>query len=237
MHYEDSLSPDLAPASAQTPASTNRPANVPAKFWDPAKGEIRTDALLRAYQELERRASTPVKPAAAAEPPISTVPASPDHYQISHSHPDLAGSPVVNQRLHDAGFSQAQAQLVYDLAHECLVPMLEKAGQQADLSHLQQHFGGPTRWQQIKPQLAAWGKKNLPADAYDALASSADGVKILHRLMVSGEPNLGRAPAAADAGASEEELKKMLQDPRYWKTRDPAFIAKVTTGFRRLSGE
>ena len=232
MHYEDSLGPDLAPP--QTQASANRPANVPAKFWDPAKGEIRTEALLRAYQDLERRISAPAKPAPAAEPAI---PASPDHYQISHCHPDLASSPVVNQRLHDAAFTQDQAQLVYDLAHECLMPLLEKAGQQADLSHLQQHFGGESRWQQIKPQLAAWGKKNLPADAFAALASWADGVKILNRLMASGEPSLGQAPAAANEGATEEDLKKMLQDPRYWKTRDPAFIAKVTNGFLRLSGE
>lgn len=227
MHYEDSLSPDLAPP--QSPSS--RPANVPAKFWDPAKGEIRTEALLRAYQELERRNSAPAR---NAEPAI---PANPDLYQISHRHPDLASSPVVNQRLHQAAFTQAQAQLVYDLAHECLMPLLEKAGQQADLGHLQQHFGGESRWRQIAPQLAAWGKKNLPADAYDALASSAEGVKILHRLMASGEPSLGQSPAAANDAPTEEDLKKMLQDPRYWKTRDPAFIAKVTNGFRRLSGE
>jgi hypothetical protein len=117
------------------------------------------------------------------------------------------------------------------------MPLLEKAGQQADLGHLQQHFGGESRWRQIAPQLAAWGKKNLPADAYDALASSAEGVKILHRLMASGEPSLGQSPAAANDAPTEEDLKKMLQDPRYWKTRDPAFIAKVTSGFRRLSGE
>ena len=55
--------------------------------------------------------------------------------------------------------------------------------------------------------------------------------------MTSGEPSLGSAPAAANDGATEEDLKRMMQDPRYWKTRDPAFIAKVTNGFRRLSGE
>ena len=161
MHYEDSISPDLAPAPASATAkpATSRPANVPAKFWDPAKGEIRTDALLRAYQDLERRQSSPAKPPAMIE---TLPPASPDLYQISHSHPALASSPVVNQRLPDAGVSQDQAQMVYDLAHECLMPVLEKAGQQADMSHLQQHFGGESRWQQIKPQLAAWGKRTCP---------------------------------------------------------------------------
>ena len=229
MHYEDSLGPDLAQPAA---AAAARPANVPPKFWDPAKGEIRTNALLRAYQDLERRASATPKPV-ITDPGI---PASPDLYQITHSHPDLASSPVVNQRLHQAGFNQDQAQLLYDLAHECLLPIMDKAGQAADIGHLQQHFGGEARWRQIAPQLETWGKKNLPTDAYDALASTPEGVKILHRLMASGEPSLGRTPAAAEEGATEQELKRMLQDPRYWKTRDPAFIAKVTDGFRRLSG-
>jgi hypothetical protein len=231
MHYEDSLAPDLV-----QPAAT-RPGNVPPKFWDAAKAQIRTDALLRAYLDLERRSSTLIKPTAVAP----GIPVSADHYQITHSHPDLASSADVNQRLHEAGFTQEQAQLVYDLAHDCLLPMLAemtgKNSEEADLSNLQQHFGGETRWRQIAPQLAAWGKKNLPPDAFEALASSVDGVKILHRLMGSDEPSLGRAPSPRDDGASEEQLKKMLQDPRYWKTKDPAFIAKVGAGFRRLYGE
>ena len=236
MHYEDSLAPDLEQTPDQPSAS--RPSNVPAKFWDPAKGEVRTDALLRAYLDLERRNSAQVKPMEAKPAaPTADIPASPDQYQISHSHPDLASSPVVNQRLHDAGFSQQQAQLVYDLAHECLLPLIGQNLQEADINQLRQHFGGDARWQQIAPQLAAWGKKNLPADAYAVLATSPDGVKALHRLMASGEPNLGGAPSPKDEATSEDQLKRMLQDPRYWKTRDPAYIAKVTNGFRQLYGD
>lgn len=36
---------------------------------------------------------------------------------------------------------------------------------------------------------------------------------------------------------TESELKAMMQDQRYWKQRDPAFIEKVSQGFRRLHGE
>ena len=37
------------------------------------------------------------------------------------------------------------------------------------------------------------------------------------------------------ASASEEErLTAMMRDPRYWHDRDPAFVAQVTDGFRRL---
>jgi hypothetical protein len=229
MMYEDSLPAD---ADLDSPGAT-RPANVPEKFWDAAKGEIRTEALLRAYQELERRAF-----GAKAK----GVPASPDQYQISHKHPSLASSPEVNQRLHQAGFSQDQAQLVYDLAHDCLLPILaQTAGlddnRDGDLDHLCQHFGGEGRWRQIAPQLSAWGKKNLPSDAYHVMASSVDGVKALHRLMGSGEPALGRVPGPKDDSPDEDQLKKMIQDPRYWKSRDPAYIAKVQAGFRRLYGE
>jgi hypothetical protein len=230
MHYEESFAPDTETETKTKSGKTGRPANVPEKFWDPAKGEIRTDALLRAYADLERRSSS-----------VSRAPEGPDKYRIANRHPKLSSSEAVNKRLHQAGFTQDQAQLVYDLAHDVLMPMLEQlAGEENSsehLSRLSEHFGGETRWRQIAPQLASWGKKNLPPEAYDALASSVDGVKMLHRLMASDEPNLGRAPAARDEGASEDQLKKMLQDPRYWKTKDPAFIAKVSGGFRRLYGE
>ncbi|CAA7613107.1 conserved hypothetical protein [Candidatus Terasakiella magnetica] len=229
MHYEDSL--DSGENLGAEADFTARPAHIPDKFWDGAKRTIRTDALLKAYLDLERRSSARARPA----PPESA-----DHYQIGHTHPALASCAEVNRRLFEAGFSQEQAQLVYDLAHDCLLPVLgEEAGkahEQSQVAHLQDHFGGEGRWRQIAAQLAAWGRKNLPEDAFVALASTADGVKTLHRMMSAGEPSLGKAPAANDEAPSEERLKKMMNDPRYWKARDPAFIAKVSDGFRRLSG-
>ena len=38
-------------------ATAERPAEVPEKFWDAAKGAVRVDALLKSYRELERRLS------------------------------------------------------------------------------------------------------------------------------------------------------------------------------------
>jgi hypothetical protein len=228
------------------PAPARKPAAIPAKFWDQSKGELRTEALLQAYLELERRVS--------ARGGIE-IPDSAEKYAISVRHPAVTSDLEVNKRLHEAGFTQQQAQLVYDLAFERLVPLLVAAGAEAgpeseagpdsaapdprdgDISHLCDHFGGEARWRQIAPQLAAWGRKSLPPEAFEVLASSVEGVKTLHRLMGSGEPSLGRAPAPRDEGQSENQLKTMIQDPRYWKSRDPAFIAKVTDGFRRLYGE
>jgi hypothetical protein len=229
---------DLDPSPARRPLS--RPASVPAKFWDPAKGALRTEALLQAYLDLERRISGRGR-GGPADSEDAEIPEQPEKYAITTSHPAVTSDPAVNKRLHEAGFTQKQAQLVYDLAHERLVPLLSAAGAQSQqdeqIEQLRQHFGGETRWRQIAPQLSAWGRKALPPEAFEALASSVEGVKTLHRLMASGEPSLGRAPAPRDEGQSEDQLKQMIQDPRYWKNRDPAFIAKVTDGFRRLYGE
>ena len=48
------------------------------------------------------------------------------------------------------------------------------------------------------------------------------------------------APALLDATGrpvgelSADALAEMMRDPRYWRQRDPEFIARVTAGFKRL---
>jgi hypothetical protein len=34
----------------------------------------------------------------------------------------------------------------------------------------------------------------------------------------------------------EAALRKMMRDPRYWRSREPDFVKRVTDGFRRLTG-
>lgn len=239
----------LSPAVTESTGEGARPDNIPAKFWDAATGQVRVDALLRAYRDLERRASSMVRvpgPQAAPEEVAAFrraagIPDSHEQYQINAKHPSLASDPGLNQRLHQAGFSQAQAQLLYDLAHERLLPLMEHLaeshGQTSQMEDLKRHFGGDAQWQESARQIKAWGKANLPQAAFDALAASADGIKTMHRLMASEEPSLGAALPVVEDGRTEEQLKKMINDPRYWKTKDPAFIAKVTEGFRKLYGE
>jgi hypothetical protein len=38
-------------------------------------------------------------------------------------------------------------------------------------------------------------------------------------------------------GSSETDLKRMMKDPRYWKDRDPSYVAQVREGFRALYPE
>ena len=53
--------------------------------------------------------------------------------------------------------------------------------------------------------------------------------------MQSEEPGLQKGadkPSAFD----EKDLQTMMRDPRYWRDKDPSFVAKVTDGFQRMYG-
>lgn len=247
---EDLLLPDTdtpagtAPATGAKPAQ--RPPEVPEKFWDAATGEIRTEALLKSYLALERRlAQRAAPPAADADPDdivrfraAMGIPEAPEHYAIEAPHELCCPDAEINQRLHAANFSNDQAQLVYQLAAERLVPLIAEAAAEFEADRqrakLTERFGGEERYRKVAAQLSAWGRANLPPGVLDALSTTAEGVLALEQMMRKGEPALPRDGMAAPEPTSEAELRKMMRDPRYWRTREPEFIRRVSDGFRRL---
>ncbi len=218
--------------------SENKPANIPEKFWDAEKQEIRTDALLNSYLELEKKLSGMINPDDRQRVLSSLgVPETADAYEIDVSHGLFPADPDMNKRLHERGFTPEQVQMVYDLAVEKMVPMvLELADEfkaEREVDRLIAAFGGPEKWTEISRQLLAYGQKNMPPEVLNNLSSSFEGVMALYRLMKGEEPVMSREDAQTGTGG-EQELQSMMRDPRYWKTRDPAFVAQVTDGFRRV---
>ncbi|GAA0595393.1 capsid assembly protein [Caenispirillum bisanense] len=219
---------------------------IPPEFLDPATGQVNLEALLRAYLELQETSRGMVRlpgPEADADS-VATfrralgVPDTPDAYQVTPPHALFGADPQVNARLHAAGFTPQQVQLVYDLAAERILPVLESMASELDgdreLGRLVEHFGGDERWAEVSRQLLAWGKANLPADVLGALSSTADGILALWRMMQSGEPTLGGLDAAAAGPGGEDEIKALMRDPKYWRDRDPTVMRKVADGFKRL---
>ena len=70
----------------------------------------------------------------------------------------------------------------------------------------------------------------------DNLAASYEGVLALERMMKGEEPNLMSQDVKSSDGMEDKELQSMMRDPKYWRDRDPAFVAKVTEGFKNLYG-
>lgn len=234
------------PASPELPAPAARPDYLPGKFWDEEAGAVRTEALARSYQELERKLGRMVAlpggeaDAGARERLLAALgrPVSPEEYRIDPPGGLLDADPAVNARLHEAGFTQAQAQLVYELAAEHLAPVirdvLQEAEAQRQSERLARHFGGEAAWQQIARELRGWGEAHLAPDVYATLSGDAEGVLAMYRMMQAAEPALIDDAAGQAGELDAESLHEMMRDPRYWRDRDPEFIARVTEGFRTL---
>jgi hypothetical protein len=220
------LGPATLPAADGRSA---RPAGLPDKFWDERTNQVRVDALIKSYLELERKLGALGR---------RDVPPAPEHYKIDVKHDLMRADPEINRLLHAAGFTQDQAQLVYDLAGDRLMPMIAELASifEADsqTERLRQHFGGDERWQQMARQIDAWGRSRLPARVFEALSTTYEGVIAMHRMMAGEEPGLQRDAASAAGSVSEADLKQLMRDPRYWKQQDPAIVEKVREGFRKL---
>lgn len=211
----------------------------------PLSVEMGPEALLRVCRELEARlqALSAVPGTGSGEDErrsfdrLRGVPDDPGGYCITCHHPLLASDPDVNARLHRCGFTGEQAQLVYDLAAERVLPILEQMAEEYEsecqVARLVHHFGGEDRWREVNRQITAWGRANLSRDVLDALSRTAEGVIALHRMMSNPEPGIGRS-SGAGVSASEDDVRSLMRDPRYWRDRDPAVVRRVSEGFRRL---
>lgn len=233
----------VAPSSPANDPRAQRPPEVPAKFWDAATGTVRVDALLKSYlhleQKLGRPSEDPADPEARARMLSALgVPDDPTGYAIEAPNDLLTPDDDLNRVLHGAGFTQEQVQLVYNLAADRLMPIIAEAVAEVEAERhkdrLAARFGGEEAWRERARQINTWAKANLPPDVVGALASSFDGVLALDTMMKAKEPRLGTGAEAAAQGGDEAALRSMIDDPRYWRDRDPTFIAKVTAGFRRL---
>ncbi len=207
------------------------PAIVPDKFKNPETGAVRLDALVNSYTELEKKMS---------QKPVMNIPQTPEDYCVNCDHGLFQADAEINKRLHAKGMSEEQVQEVYDLAAEKMVPMLKQVANDfnadREVEKLIEHFGGAEQWRQVSKQLLNFGQQYLPADVLENLSSSYQGVLALYKMMQTNEPGL-KMQSANPSDNSAQDLQSMMRDPKYWKEKDPAFVRKVTDGFKKIYGE
>jgi len=205
--------------------------DIPAKFMNPETGEVRMEALLKSYKELERKLSSM---------PQAHMPKEASEYKVNCEHGLFTPEDDLNKKMFEANFTQDQVQLVYDMAAERLVPMILEMAEDFEADRqtekLIAHFGGEAQWKEVSRQLLAFGQKNLPGSVLKGLTGSFEGVLALYRMMKGDVPEFGSSESNSIA-SDENELKSMVRDPRYWKQKDPSFVQKVTEGFERFYSE
>lgn len=214
--------------------SAGKPAGLPDKFWDEASSSVRLKELIADYNYMASRDENLV------ETNLRGVPSRFEDYQIQSPSPVLELDDDIRRRFFEKHFTNEQAQLVYDLAAERVLPVLGEMGinfeAERQLEKLASYFGGKEKFNEVSRQISAWAKQNVRAEVYDALATTADGVIALYKMMSGSEPALGKE-SLKEEELSEASLRKMMEDPRYWRDKDSAYIAQITRGFEKLYPE
>ena len=152
---------------------------------------------------------------------------------------------AVRAALEALGLDERQVAGVLALADSHLLPLVQMLDEtvacEAERGKLVRCFGGEEAWERLGPELLRWGRSALPQEVFEALAATADGVQAMARLRDSeADPSLiakgggSGAKPEAEAGDDEASLRRLMADPAYWRRRDPALLARVREGFRRL---
>ena len=75
-------------------------------------------------------------------------------------------------------------------------------------------------------------EQSIPA--VERMCESHEGILALEAVMEAMKDGSFTGETQPSAGQSEADLREMMNDPRYWKDRDPHFIKQVTEGFQGL---
>lgn len=220
-----------------------KPEGVPDKFWDAEKGEVRVDALLQSYTELEKRQSAPKPDESNTDP---TIPGKEDNAGGDGDEGTPGG---VTQ----AVFDKATAEIEADgkLSDETYTELEKQgisrqmvdqyiAGAEAQATQVAQAAHSLVGGEQSYANMIEWAASNLSEAEIAAFnddvvnpARQDAAVKGLHARFQAAngfEPsrtlNTTKPAAAGERFNSRHEMMAAMSDPRY-KQGDTAFHAEV----------
>lgn len=210
---------------------------IPDQFWDGAG--LNVEAVLKANADLRKQ--------------VSGMPAAPDAYDFATLVPEAA-RPVLGDVLSaDAPLLGKvtdwgkKHRLTPEAMSEAMALLAERETLLASHGETEGKAASEQAWKEAVELVGSKEKAEGIGRRFAAALGLSDKetigippkalVKLDELLTKAG---VGAVPAnrgtpAADA-QDEATLKAMMQDQRYWKTRDPAYIAKVSEGFRKLYG-
>lgn len=213
---------------------------IPEKFKN-SDGTLNTDALLKSYSELEKKIGTMISiPSSDSDDAARArfnhaigVPESADEYPQN----DLFDDADVRKKFWDIGLTSSQVEKIYQVAQDFLSPVLSDlfTAQQTEsaISELRNYFGGDEKMQTAMREINAFGTRFLPTDAFDELCSSPQGIQGVYQMMQSMEPHV-QTSDANDANLSDNDLRRMMRNPKYWRDHDSEYVRKIENGFKKL---
>lgn len=213
---------------------------IPEKFLN-EDGTLNSDALMKSYSELEKKMGTMVSiPGADADDDSRTkfnraigVPENASEYPIN----DIFDDESVRSKFHEIGLTTSQVEKIYAIAEEFLSPVLSEFFQMqhesSSMAELKKFFGDDEKMRDAINEINAFGEKFLPAEAYTALCATPQGIQSIYKMMQSMEPSV-TTDKNASSSLSDEDLRRMMRDPKYWRDGDTEYIRKIESGFKKL---
>jgi hypothetical protein len=243
--YMASLNGGTTEATTQTEATETteakaRPDNIPAKFWDSEKGEVRLDVLLKSQADFEKMARSKqgltiqndAAEAASGETGDATATATTDDLASAYTafQETLTAK---NGELEDTDFAALEKHVPREIIDAQMQMMKEHAALTAELEGLKREkfeagifasAGGQDKYQEI----TAWAATNLSAQEqaqFDALIINSDtaqmafeGLKARFLLANPSEGQRLSAPTSTSVGETFgdwSEVTKVMNSKEY----------------------
>ena len=213
---------------------------VPEKFLN-EDGTLNTDSLLKSYNELEKKIGTMV-----SIPNSESDDATRERFNRAIGVPDDASQYPTNdmfddesvrQKFREIGLTCNQVEQIYKIANEYLSPVLSELFSMQNetnaIAELKNFFGGTEKMNDALHAIDAFGNKFLPHDAFDALCSTPQGIQGIYKMMQSMEPHV-ETQKNEQENLTDDDLRRMMRDPKYWRDADPEYVRKIENGFKKL---
>ena len=213
---------------------------IPEKFLD-ENGELNTSALVKSYCELEKKMSGMISlPKDDSDSEVKQkfnhaigVPDDASQYPTN----DLFDDESVRNKFHEIGLTSQQVEKIYSIAEEFLTPTLKKLfelqNQTNAINELKNFFGSTEKMNDALREINAFGERYLPSDAFDELCATPQGIQGIYKMMQSMEPNVLTDKNESE-NLSDDMLRNMMRDPKYWRDHDEEYIRKIENGFKKL---
>ena len=213
---------------------------IPEKFQNP-DGTVNVDMLLKSYSELEKKIGSMVSVPNNDADKITR-----EKYNRAIGVPENASDYPTNilfddesikQKFHDIGLTTTQVEQIYSVAEEFLSPVLtelfSKKNETDEMLKLENFFGSREKMNDALTAINTFGEKFLPHDAFESLCSSAQGIQGVYKMMQSIEPCV-ETNISAQENLTDDDLRRMMRDPKYWRDADPEYVRKIENGFKKL---
>ncbi|MBR5904106.1 MAG: hypothetical protein IKZ49_01065 [Alphaproteobacteria bacterium] len=213
---------------------------IPEKFLD-ENGELNTSALIKSYCELEKKMGNMISvPNEDSDDNVKQkfnhaigVPDNADDYPKNN----LLDDESVRKKFHEIGLTSKQVEEIYNIAQEFLQPTLKNLfqlqNQNNAINELKNFFGSTEKMNDALKEINAFGERFLPSDAFDELCSTPQGIQGVYKMMQSMEPEILTRESVSE-NLTDDDLRNMMKDPKYWRDKDPEYVRKIENGFKKL---